>query len=78
MSLLTKEQRDIFDEAVRAHALDLLNGGEEGLTSPVGSPSKHHHTQKLSDREQKGENKTSARTDTAVHPYFPLRRNDPT
>ena len=78
MSLLTKEQRDIFDEAVRAHALDLLNGGEEGLTSPVGSPSKHHHHhQKISNREKKGENKISARIDTEEHPCFALDENDP-
>ena len=76
MSLLTKEQRAIFDEAVRAHALEILNGGEEGLTSPIGSPSKHHH-QRPGNRVKKGENKILAVMDAEAHPCFALDENDP-
>ena len=35
MSLLTPEQRAIFDETVRLRALEVLNGGEEPIASPL-------------------------------------------
>ena len=40
MSLLTKEQRVIFDETIRLRHIDALNDGEEGLTVTHGHKGK--------------------------------------
>jgi len=40
MSLLTTEQRIIFDETIRLRHVDALNDGEEGLTVTHGHKGK--------------------------------------
>jgi len=79
MSLLTPDQRAIFDETVRLRALDVLNGGEEGLTASAAGTGPGAPHQKPGSRVKKGDG--AARIKTAVadsaNPCYALDVNDP-
>lgn len=79
MSLLTAAQRAIFDETVRLRALEVLNGGEEGLVggkTTYNGPH-HHGGQRPGNRIKKGERSIKTIVDTDTHPCYALDENDP-
>ena len=85
MSLLTPEQRAIFDETVRLRALEVLNGGEEPIASalpPDARHGDHPHPHKPGSRVKKAEQEQrhraikTAAVDEA-NPVFALDSNDP-
>ena len=82
MSLLTAEQRAIFDETVRLRQLDALNGGEAGLDARDakhhGHLNKHHASLLPGNRVKKGENnRIQVDLSDAAHPIYVLDHGDP-
>mmetsp|Transcript_37352 Transcript_37352/g.92359 ORF Transcript_37352/g.92359 Transcript_37352/m.92359 type:complete len:399 (+) Transcript_37352:383-1579(+) len=80
MSLLTPDQRAIFDETIRRRTLDVLNAGEEGLVSGTasikGSASKENG--RPGGRVKKGDRSMTTRyADARDDPCYALDKNDP-
>ncbi|MDA9097543.1 hypothetical protein N9L76_01265 [bacterium] len=76
MSLLTMEQRLIFDETVRLRA---LNGGEEGLSVPEAHEEGYgkHHDKLPGNRVKKGENRIKTDLLDSAKPVYVLDQGDP-
>ena len=78
MSLLTTEQRAIFDETIR---LRQLNAGEEGLTGghhePLARHGRHHAASLPGNRVKKGENRIKTDLVDAATPIYVLDHGDP-
>lgn len=82
MSLLTPDQRAIFDETVRLRALEVLNAGEESLPGAPGgaggvSSSGGGAHQKPGSRMKKGERALKTTLADEANPCYALDQNDP-